>query len=58
MGVGPHVVRLTFLSWGGGSFSVVTEAKGHLLAGLGPPLGNAPHALYVVSFTEMPSGPY
>jgi hypothetical protein len=57
LGVGPTIVTLTFLSWGGGRVPVAMESKGHLLVGLGPPLGSPPHAVYVVSFTEVLRGP-
>ena len=58
LGADPHIVTLTFLSWGGGRVPVVMESKGHLLVGLGPALGRAPHAVYVVSFTEVKPGPH
>jgi|SRR5437763_8320649 len=54
-GIGPRTIRLTFLSWGGGTFSVVTESRGNLLVGLGPSLGNSPQAVYVASFSELQS---
>lgn len=57
LGIGPRTMKLTFLSWGGGTFSVVTEARGNLLVGLGPSLGNSSSAVYVASFSEVPPGP-
>lgn len=50
-------MKLTFLSWGGATFSVVTEARENLLVGHGPSLGNSSSALYVASFSEEAPGP-
>lgn len=47
----PRVVKFTFHSWDGATFSVAMESMGNLLVGLGPPLGNSPNAVYLVSFT-------
>jgi len=54
---GPRVVKFTFHSWDGGTVSVAMESQGNLLVGLGPPLGNSPHAVYLVSFTGVSRPP-
>jgi hypothetical protein len=47
---GPFVMKLTFVTWGNGTSSIPMEPKGKLLVGVGPPLSNTDHAVYVVSF--------
>jgi hypothetical protein len=49
------VAKFTLHSWGNATFSVPVEARGNLLVGVGPPIGNlTDHAVYVISF----NGPY
>jgi hypothetical protein len=50
---GPRVVRFTFHSWGGATVGVAVESMGNLLVGLGPPLGDSPHAVYLIAFTGL-----
>lgn len=55
---GPYIVKFTFHSWGGGTVSVAMESQGNMLVGLGPPLGNSPDAVYVLSFTGVSKLPH
>jgi len=54
----PHIVKFTFHSWGGGVASISMEPRGNLLVGLGPPLGDSPDAVYVISFTGVIRPPH
>lgn len=57
LGFGPHIMNFTFHSWGGAIANVSMESRGNLLVGLGPPLGNSPNAVYVMSFTGVSRPP-
>jgi hypothetical protein len=51
LGWGPRVLKLTLHSWGHATFSVPLEARGNLMVGVGPPVGNlTDQAVYVLSF--------
>lgn len=53
----PRVLALTFISWGGTTARIALEARGNLLMGLGPSLGNSAQALYVLSFQGITGRP-